>query len=146
MLKRITSYVYYHGTVCRLHMIFEFERVSTNLQCDGDGLALVKVKHPKDTTLCQNRMGSSPTPVVSICFRVGYDHRWHCMECTSYWPEYIHIVNIMYISAVFSQISFGYHSQGIHQQIISNPENAHHLDLDWRNLIQSYNGMEKDWP
>ena len=47
MLKRITSYVYYYGTVCRLHMIFELERVSTNLQCDGDGLALVKVNIQK---------------------------------------------------------------------------------------------------
>ena len=56
--------------------------------------------------MCQNRTGSSPTPVASVRFRLGFGHRWHCMTCTSSWPEYIHNVNIMYISVAFIQIPF----------------------------------------
>ena len=65
-----------------------------------------RVKITKIQHLCQSWTGSSPAPAELVWFQLSFVHQWHCMECTSYWPKYIHIVNMMYISDAFIQISF----------------------------------------
>ena len=96
-------------------MIFELERVSTNLQCDGDGLALVKVNIQKIQ--------------LEHCARTEWKavrRRWYRSGSGSVTT----IGDTVWNEPVTGQFQsdIGYYSQGIRQQIITNPENAHHLE------------------
>ena len=127
MMKRIISYVYYYGTVCPLHMIFELERVSTNLQCDGDGLALVNVTSKNYNTVPEpNGKQSDAGGIDLVPARLRppvtlYGMHQLLARIHTYCQYHVHF-------CCFQSDFIGYYSQGIRQQIITNPENTHHLE------------------